>query len=116
MHPAMARLRSLTADKAKLAALTASELSYGHSDMRVQKQTEFINGVANRKMIVKSLECPELKIAVAGNAGGRATASTSPRSTPTAKSPTPRSARCSLAETGRGVEAARPPGLQAGAS
>jgi len=45
-----------TADKAKLAALTASEPSYDHSDTRVQKQTEFINGAVNRKMIIKSLE------------------------------------------------------------
>jgi len=51
-----------TADKAKLAALTASEPSYDHSDTRVQKQTEFINGTVNRKMIIKSLE-------VAGDTG-----------------------------------------------
>ena len=46
----------------QLAALTASEPSYDHSDTRVQKQTEFINGTVNRKMIIKSLE-------VAGDTG-----------------------------------------------
>jgi len=59
----------LAADKAKLAALTASELTYGHSDGRVQNQAEFIDGVVNRKATVKSLEFPELKTFVAGDAG-----------------------------------------------
>jgi hypothetical protein len=59
----------LTADKAKLAALTAAELSYGHSDGRVQNQAEFIDGVVNRKPTVKSLEFPELKTGMAGDAG-----------------------------------------------
>jgi hypothetical protein len=59
----------LTADKAKLAALTASELSYGHSSAVVQDQPTFIDGVVNRKAIVKSLDFPELKIFVAGEAG-----------------------------------------------
>jgi hypothetical protein len=59
----------LAADKAKLAALTASELSYGHSSAVVQDQPTFIDGVVNRKATVKSLDFPELKIFVAGDAG-----------------------------------------------
>ena len=58
-----------SADKAKLAALTAAELSYGHSDGRVQNQAEFIDGVVNRKATVRTLEFPELKTAVTGDAG-----------------------------------------------
>src|SRR3984957_9123832 len=58
-----------SADTAKLAALAADQLSYGHSDGRVQNKAEFIDGVVNRKMTVKSLEFPELKTAVAGDAG-----------------------------------------------
>jgi hypothetical protein len=59
----------LTADKAKLAALTASELSYGHSSAVVQDQPTFIDGVVNRKATVKSLDFPDLKMFVAGDAG-----------------------------------------------
>jgi ketosteroid isomerase-like protein len=59
----------LAADKAKLAALTAEELSYGHSDGRVQNKAEFIDGVVNRKATVKSLDFPDLKISAAGDAG-----------------------------------------------
>jgi len=56
------------ADKAKLAALTADQLSYGHSSAVVQSKTEFIDGVLNRKATVKTLTFPELSIAVAGDA------------------------------------------------
>jgi ketosteroid isomerase-like protein len=59
----------LSADKAKLEALTAAQLSYGHSDGRVQNKTEFIDGVMTRKAVVKSLTFPELHVAVAGDAG-----------------------------------------------
>jgi len=46
----------LAADKAKLTALTASELSYGHSSAVVQDQATFIDGVVHRKATVKSLD------------------------------------------------------------
>ncbi|HTQ32983.1 MAG TPA: nuclear transport factor 2 family protein [Stellaceae bacterium] len=59
----------LVADKAKLDALTAAELTYGHSDGRVQDKSVFIDGVMTRKATVKSLEFPELKTFVAGDAG-----------------------------------------------
>jgi ketosteroid isomerase-like protein len=59
----------LSADKAKLEALTAPQLSYGHSDGRVQNKAEFIDGVMTRKAVVKSLTFPELKVAPAGDAG-----------------------------------------------
>ena len=54
-------------DKAKLAALTAEELSYGHSDGRVQNKAEYIDGVMTRKAIVKSFAFPDLKVAIVGN-------------------------------------------------
>ena len=56
------------ADKAKLAALTADQLSYGHSSAAVQNKTEFIDGVLNRKATVKTLTFPDLAIAVTGDA------------------------------------------------
>jgi ketosteroid isomerase-like protein len=58
----------LAADKAPLEKLTAPQLSYGHSDGRVQNKAQFIDGVITRKAIVKSLTFPELTVAVAGDA------------------------------------------------
>ncbi len=58
----------LKADKAQLERLTADQLSYGHSDGRIQNKPEFINGVMTRKATVKSLTFPDLKIEVAGDA------------------------------------------------
>jgi hypothetical protein len=57
------------ADKEKLAALTASELSYGHSSAVVQDKATFIDGVVTRKATVKSLDFPELKMGVNGDTG-----------------------------------------------
>ena len=58
----------LEADKAKLEQVAAAQISYGHSDGRVQNKQEFIDGVINRKQVQKSLTFPELKVAVVGNA------------------------------------------------
>ena len=57
----------LAADKAQLGQLAADQLSYGHSDGRVQTKAEFIDGVLNRKAIVKSLTFPDLTVAVVGD-------------------------------------------------
>ena len=54
-------------DKVKIEALTAAELSYSHSDARLQNKAEFIDGVMTRKAAVKSLEWPEMTIQVVGN-------------------------------------------------
>ena len=59
----------LAADKAKLDALTAAELSYGHSSAVVQDKPTFIDGVVNRKATVKSIDFPDLKIGINGNTG-----------------------------------------------
>ena len=58
----------LKADKPQLERLVADQVSYGHSDGRVQDKPEFINGVMTRKATVKSLTFPDLKISVAGDA------------------------------------------------
>jgi ketosteroid isomerase-like protein len=58
----------LDKDKARLEQLTAEQLSYGHSDGRVQSKAEFIDGVMTRKVLVKSLTFPDLKVGLAGNA------------------------------------------------
>jgi ketosteroid isomerase-like protein len=62
------RTAILKADKAQLEQLTAAQLSYGHSDGRVQGKAEFIDGVLTRKAVVKSIDFPELKTGIAGSA------------------------------------------------
>jgi ketosteroid isomerase-like protein len=56
------------ADKTRLDQVSASQISYGHSDGRVETKEQFINGVMTRKQTVKSLAFPELKVAVVGEA------------------------------------------------
>ena len=62
------RRAQLEADKAGLAQVTSEQVSYGHSDGRVETKEQFINGVMTRKQVVKSLAFPDLKLAVVGNA------------------------------------------------
>jgi hypothetical protein len=62
------RKGQLEADKAKLEQATSAQLSYGHSDGRVETKEQFINAVMTRKQVVKSIAFPELKVAVVGNA------------------------------------------------
>lgn len=54
-------------DKARLEALTAEQLSYSHSDARLQNKAEFIAGVMTRKATVKSLEWPDMTVQVVGD-------------------------------------------------
>ena len=61
------RKAQFAADRAKLEQVTAAQVSYGHSDGRVETKEQFINAVMSRKQTVKSLEFPELKLAVVGN-------------------------------------------------
>ena len=58
----------LEADRAKLEQVTAAQISYGHSDGRVETKEQFIHAVMTRKQVVKSLAFPELTVAVVGNA------------------------------------------------
>ena len=62
------RQAQFAADKAKLEQVTAAQVSYGHSDGRVETKDQFINGVMTRKQVVKSLAFPELTVAVVGDA------------------------------------------------
>jgi Domain of unknown function (DUF4440) len=62
------RKAQLDADRAKLAQVTSDQVSYGHSDGRVETKEQFIDGVMNRKQAVKSLTFPDLKLSVVGDA------------------------------------------------
>jgi ketosteroid isomerase-like protein len=58
----------LAADKSQLEQLAADQVSYGHSSGKVQNKAEFVDGVMTRKAVVRSLDFPELTVAVAGDA------------------------------------------------
>src|SRR6185436_5714742 len=60
------RMAQLKQDKAKLEALTAAQLSYSHSDARLEDKEKYLNGVMTRKATVKSLEWPEMTVQVVG--------------------------------------------------
>ena len=62
------RKGQLEADRSKLEQVTAAQVSYGHSDGRAETKEQFIHGVMTRKQTVKSLDFPDLKIAVVGPA------------------------------------------------
>jgi sulfur carrier protein ThiS len=57
----------LEQDKTTLEALTAEQLSYGHSGGRVETKAQFIEGVMNRKALLKSLTLSDHTIAIVGN-------------------------------------------------
>ena len=57
----------LAQDKATLETLAAEQLSYSHSDAHLEDKTKFINAIMTRRAVFKSLEFPELTIAIAGN-------------------------------------------------
>src|SRR3954453_20439387 len=61
------RTAYLKQDKAQLEAMTLPQLTYSHSDGRIEDKAQFIKGVMDRKSTVKSLESPDLTIHVAGD-------------------------------------------------
>jgi hypothetical protein len=56
----------LTQEKPQLETLCATQLSYGHSDGRVQNKAEFIEGVMTRKALLKSLTLSDHTITIVG--------------------------------------------------
>ena len=57
----------LSQDKAQLEALCAEQLSYGHSDGRVETKAQYIQGVMTRKAILKGLTLSDHTIVIVGN-------------------------------------------------
>jgi Domain of unknown function (DUF4440) len=57
----------LSADKAKLEALVADQLSYGHSSGTIQNKTEFVDVIATKKTVYKSIDLTDIKVNVVGN-------------------------------------------------
>jgi ketosteroid isomerase-like protein len=57
----------LGADKAKLESLVADQLSYGHSGGTIQDKKEFVDVIATKKSVYKSIELTKQTVAIAGN-------------------------------------------------
>ena len=57
----------LAADRAKLEALVSDNLSYGHSAGVVQDKKEFVDVIASKKTVYKSIELSNQTVAIAGN-------------------------------------------------
>ena len=57
----------LAADKAKLEALTSAQLSYGHSSGVVQTQAEFVDVIASKKTVYKSIVLSDQTVAMVGS-------------------------------------------------
>ena len=53
-------------ERTQLEALCAEQLSYGHSDGRVENKAQFIEGVMTRKAILKSLTLSDHTITIVG--------------------------------------------------
>jgi hypothetical protein len=57
----------VAADKPALQALVSDQLSYGHSGGVVQNKADFVDVIASKKTIYKSISLTEPTIAVVGN-------------------------------------------------
>jgi ketosteroid isomerase-like protein len=57
----------IAADKAKLEALVSDQLSYGHSAGRIESKAQFIDVVANKKTIYKTISLSDASTKVVGN-------------------------------------------------
>jgi hypothetical protein len=56
----------LAADKTKLEALTSSPLSYGHSSGVIQTQSAFVDVIASKQTVYKSIELSSQSIDIVG--------------------------------------------------
>jgi ketosteroid isomerase-like protein len=57
----------LAADKPKLEALVADQLSYGHSSGVLQDKAVFVDVIASKKTVYKSIDLTDIKVNVVGN-------------------------------------------------
>jgi len=57
----------LAADKAKLESLVADQLSYGHSSGVVQDKAVFVDVIASKRTVYKSIDLSSQTVVLAGN-------------------------------------------------
>ncbi len=56
----------LSADTARLSALLAEPLSYGHSNGKVESKADVVDVIGNRKTIYKRIQLSETSVVMAG--------------------------------------------------
>jgi ketosteroid isomerase-like protein len=66
---AVERLRQamIDADRAALVELLADQLSYGHSDGRVQTKAEFIDAIVNKRSVFHAITLSDQTLAIVGD-------------------------------------------------
>jgi ketosteroid isomerase-like protein len=57
----------LAADRPKLDSLVSDKLSYGHSSGRIEDKKDFVEVIASKKTVYKSIELSKQTVSVAGN-------------------------------------------------
>ncbi len=57
----------LAADRAKLESLVSDKLSYGHSGGRIEDKKDFVEVIASKKTVYKSIELSGQTVAVVGS-------------------------------------------------
>ena len=57
----------IAADKAQLEAVTAPELSYGHSSGQIENRQQFVDGVVSRDLVAKSIDLSDRRVTIVGN-------------------------------------------------
>lgn len=61
------RQAMVAADRAKLEALTAPRLSYGHSSGRLEDQAQFVAGIVEGRSVFRSINLSEQTVSVTGD-------------------------------------------------
>jgi hypothetical protein len=57
----------IAADRAQLEAVTAPELSYGHSSGRTENRQQFVDGVLSGDLVAKSIDLTDRRVTIVGN-------------------------------------------------
>jgi hypothetical protein len=57
----------LSGDAQKLNAITGAQLSYGHSNGRLENKTEFVSAIVERRSVFVKIDITNQKIALMGN-------------------------------------------------
>jgi ketosteroid isomerase-like protein len=57
----------LDVDRARLEALTADQLSYGHSAGRIENKAQFVDNLLSRRNAFRSINLSDQTISIAGN-------------------------------------------------
>ena len=56
----------IAADKAQLEAMTAPELSYGHSTWRTENRQQFVDNVLSGALVAKSIDLSDRRVTIVG--------------------------------------------------